>query len=113
MVFSFHAAGPVSPPPSVLFAPLPHFLSRSPVFRMFFHSPYAATPLFATLTKTAGVCINNSQIGTSPISTERNSRELSNGNNHRYSAYCLAPLPASVPQWAPLPHGRVRPRLRP
>src|SRR4029077_5335833 len=54
---------------------------------MFFHSPYPATPLFATLmrllhpgrfcgTKTAGVCTNNSQIGTSAISTERNSLEL-------------------------------------
>jgi len=42
---------------------------------MFFHSPYPATPLFATLmrllhpgrfcgTKTAGVCTNNSQLGT-------------------------------------------------
>src|SRR5271163_164970 len=29
-----------------------------------FHSPYPATPLFATLTKTAGVCTNNSHSGT-------------------------------------------------
>jgi hypothetical protein len=34
------------------------------IFRIFFQVPYAATPLFATLTKTAGVCTNNSQFGT-------------------------------------------------
>src|SRR5712664_3857680 len=36
----------------------------SPIFRIFFQVPYPATPLFATLTKTAGVCINNSYSGT-------------------------------------------------
>src|SRR6267378_2960014 len=36
----------------------------SPIFRIFFQVPYPATPLFATLTKTAGVCTNNSHSGT-------------------------------------------------
>src|SRR5690349_19519447 len=31
---------------------------------MLFHLPYPASPLLATLTKTAGVCTNNSQLGT-------------------------------------------------
>src|SRR6266851_7873337 len=34
------------------------------VFRTLFQVPYPATPLFATLTKTAGVCTNNSHSGT-------------------------------------------------
>ncbi len=42
----------------------PHLLLSSPIFRIFFQVPYPATPLFATLTKTAGVCINNSHCGT-------------------------------------------------
>ncbi len=33
---------------------------RSSILRTHFQVPYPATPLFATLTKTAGVCINNS-----------------------------------------------------
>src|SRR5260370_26094216 len=37
------------------------------IFRIFFQVPYAATPLFATLTKTAGVCTNNSQLGTTSL----------------------------------------------
>src|SRR5467141_569588 len=36
----------------------------SPIFRTLFQVPYPATPLFATLTKTAGVCTNNSHSGT-------------------------------------------------
>src|SRR6266478_6544703 len=36
----------------------------SPIFRIFFQVPYPATPLFATLAKTAGVCTNNSHSGT-------------------------------------------------
>src|SRR5271167_657865 len=36
-----------------------------------FHSPYPVSPLFATLTKTAGVCINNSHCGNHPIRTIR------------------------------------------
>src|SRR5882762_3434315 len=35
----------------------------SPIFRIFFQVPYPATPLFATLTKTAEVCTNNSHSG--------------------------------------------------
>src|SRR5712664_32253 len=34
------------------------------VFRTLFQVPYPATPLFATLTRTAGVCTNNSHSGT-------------------------------------------------
>ena len=37
------------------------------VFRTFFQVPYPATPLFATLTKTAGVCTNNSHSGTTSL----------------------------------------------
>src|SRR5712664_1937970 len=33
------------------------------VFRTLFQVPYPATPLFAALTKTAGVCTNNSHSG--------------------------------------------------
>jgi hypothetical protein len=36
----------------------------SPIFRMHFQVPYPVSPLFATLTKTAGVCTNNSHSGT-------------------------------------------------
>ncbi len=42
-------------------------LNHSPlssIFRIFFQVPYPATPLFATLAKTAGVCTNNSHSGT-------------------------------------------------
>src|SRR5258708_4823483 len=41
-----------------------------PVFRRFFQVPYDVTPLFATLTKTAGVCTLSSRNGTSE-STEK------------------------------------------
>src|SRR5216684_7745943 len=66
----------VSPGRSVFSPPLPltSFLLSSilpyiitsllPVFRIFFQVPYPATLLFATLTKTAGVCTNNSHSGT-------------------------------------------------
>ncbi len=45
---------------------LHHYIITSllPVFRIFFQVPYPATPLFATLAKTAGVCTNNSHSGT-------------------------------------------------
>ncbi len=36
----------------------------SSILRTLFQVPYPATPLFATLTKTAGVCTQNSQCGT-------------------------------------------------
>jgi len=35
-----------------------------PIFRTLFQVPYPASPLFATLAKTAGVCTNNSHSGT-------------------------------------------------
>ena len=43
----------------------------SSVLRILFHLPYPASPLLATLTKTAGVCTNNSQFRTlcSPLAT--------------------------------------------
>jgi hypothetical protein len=41
-----------------------HPVPLSPIFRIFFQVPYPATPLFATLAKTAGVCTNNSHSGT-------------------------------------------------
>ncbi len=45
----------------------PHLLCRhsvSPGFRRFFQVRYALSPLFVTLTKTAGVCLLSSQSGT-------------------------------------------------
>jgi len=48
------------------------FASLSPIFRIFFQVPYPVTPLFATLTKTAGVCTNNSQNGTFRLLSEWN-----------------------------------------
>src|SRR5260370_15509170 len=41
-----------------------HPVPLSPIFRIFFQVPYPVTPLFATLTKTAGVCTNTSHSGT-------------------------------------------------
>jgi hypothetical protein len=41
--------------------------ASSSIFRTLFQVPYPATPLFATLTKTAGVCTNNSHSGTRPV----------------------------------------------
>src|SRR2546421_6094566 len=87
--------------------PVPHLLPSSSIFRIFFQVPYPATPLFATLTKTAGVCTNNSHNGTSPLTTERNSHELAIRNNHHQFQFCPAPLPAAHSQRAPLPPGRL------
>src|SRR5216684_7395507 len=61
--------------PSSASPPLFHLLHQpllplsSPIFRIFFQVRYPATPLFATLTKTAGVCTNNSHSEThvSPV----------------------------------------------
>ncbi len=52
--------------PTPLF-PLFPLLLLSPIFRILFQVPYPATPLFGTLTKTAGVCANNSQCGRFPL----------------------------------------------
>ncbi len=49
-------------------ATLPTFKLAS-VFRTLFQVRYPATPLFATLTQTAGVCTNNSHSGTRPITS--------------------------------------------
>ncbi len=40
------------------------------ILRTHFQVPYPATPLFATLTKTAGVCTNNSHSGTSSLQAQ-------------------------------------------
>jgi hypothetical protein len=53
---------------------LQHF-PFSPIFRTFFQVPYPATPVFAALTKTAGVYTNNSQNGTSRLTPQRNSHD--------------------------------------
>jgi hypothetical protein len=60
--------------------PLSHLLPSSPIFRIFFQVPYPATPLFATLTKTAGVYTNNSQNGTFRLPSERNVPALAGWN---------------------------------
>ncbi len=58
----------------------------SPIFRTLFQVPYPGSPLFATLTKTAGVCTNNSHSGTTshkssiPLSTVN--LELSTSTEH-------------------------------
>jgi hypothetical protein len=41
--------------------------SSTSIFRIFFQVPYPLSPLLATLTKTAGVCTNNSHSGTHHI----------------------------------------------
>src|SRR5437660_8768455 len=99
----------VSPTLSVFSAPfhLPPLLPSSPIFRIFFQVSYPVTPLFAALTKTAGVCTNNSHNGTSPLTTERNSHELAIRNNHHQFQFCPAPLPAAHSQRAPLSHGHL------
>src|SRR5260370_25893367 len=67
--------GPAKPTRSPrLPTPLFPLLLLSPIFRILFQVPYPATPLFGTLTKTAGVCANNSQCGKFPIALERNSQ---------------------------------------
>src|SRR5258708_27133153 len=65
----------------------------SPVFRTFFQVPYPATPLFATLTKTAGVCSNNSHSGTSsprasPMATHHTPFYSSAFFSHSCALFC-------------------------
>ena len=54
--------------PNIFLPPIPaHTLAfpfLSSIFRTFFQVPYPVSPLLATLTKTAGVCTNNSHSGT-------------------------------------------------
>ncbi len=63
---------PFSPCPAFCF----HFLALLPslfsISSPLFHFPYPLSPLFATLTQTAGVCTNNSQNGTFRILLEWN-----------------------------------------
>src|SRR4029077_3962331 len=70
MIRRYYAEPPRSIPLCVLCAsalgsPTPslHHFPVSPIFGTFFQVPYPVTPLFATTTKTAGVC-NNSHSGT-------------------------------------------------
>jgi hypothetical protein len=55
--------------------PGPHRSPLSPIFRTHFQVPYPVSPAVATLTKTAGMCTNNSYSGTrhSALTTLRNS----------------------------------------
>ena len=61
VVFSLHLAEPVSDYPMRIVVLSEHRESKDlslpalpPVFHIFFRLPYPATPVFATLTKTAG-----------------------------------------------------------
>src|SRR5437660_4146431 len=56
---------PGKPPPSPCLCS--SMATPSPVLRTHFQVPYPASPVFATLTKTAGVCTNNSQLATTPL----------------------------------------------
>src|SRR5229473_941966 len=51
----------------------------SSILRTHFQVPYPATPLFATLTKTAGVCTNNSQFGSYPSRLETQKERIGRG----------------------------------
>jgi hypothetical protein len=57
--------------PNIFLPPIPaHTLAfpfLSSIFRTFFQVPYPVSPLLATLTKSAGVCTNNSHSGTRPV----------------------------------------------
>src|SRR5712672_2742468 len=81
---------------TLLFHPPPSFPS-SPIFRIFFQVPYPASPLFATLTKTAGVCTNNSQNEKLSITPERNSHESRNRLPHQSLDLRSSPLSAAHP----------------
>jgi hypothetical protein len=69
---SFADPHPLNPVTSILYknvggrehSQLSHRSPLSPIFRTFFQVPYPATPLSAALTKTIGVCTNNSHSGT-------------------------------------------------
>ena len=51
--------------------------SRLPsIFRTLFQVPYPASPLFAALTQTAGVCTQNSHSGTQPQRSSLNRRAI-------------------------------------
>ena len=66
-----------------------------------FHFPYPVTSLFATLTRTAGVCTNNSQTGTrySPISTRHRTQALS----FHTLAHSFAPREMPTPLFSSIP----------
>src|SRR5260370_25801409 len=52
-----------SPIPAFNLSTCQHALHEPPTFCIVFQVPYPATPLFATLTKTPGMCTNNSHSG--------------------------------------------------
>jgi hypothetical protein len=71
--------------------------ASSSIFRTLFQVPYPATPLFATLTQTAGVCTNNSHSGTSP-SLRQPSREHQSQQVLPLCPYpSISLLPLSIP----------------
>src|SRR5712671_6767283 len=53
---------PAKTPPSLCLCA--SVAAPSPILRTHFQVPYPASPVFATLTKTAGVCTNNSRFDT-------------------------------------------------
>jgi hypothetical protein len=52
----------------------------SSILRIHFQVPYLATPLLATLTKTAGVCRDSSHFGTEPFSLATRHCPVHSGN---------------------------------
>src|SRR5437899_1548745 len=78
-----------------------------------FHFPYLVTPLFATLTKTTGVCTNSSQNGTSRLLPERNSHESPNCYRRQRLQLRPASLSVSHRQRSSLPHGHLCSAFRP
>jgi hypothetical protein len=75
---------PVSEPGFTLHAALPTHNRAASILRTLFQVPYPVSPVFATLTKTAGVCTNNSHSG----SPECNRGELAAHHSRLYSTPC-------------------------
>src|SRR5712664_4279754 len=57
----------------------------SSILRTHFQVPYPATPLFATLTETAGVCTHNSQFGSYPSRLETQKERIGRGKPRPYT----------------------------
>src|SRR5229473_2512249 len=78
--------------PSPLLAPCP--FAPHPIFRTLFQVPYPANPLFATLTKTAGVYTNNSHSGTllSSLATSPHFWRIARTPMTQFSYLGIAPI---------------------
>src|SRR5713226_8910246 len=78
--------------PSPLLAPCP--FAPHPIFRTLFQVPYPANPLFATLTKTAGVYTNNSHSGTllSSLATSPHFWRMARTPMTQFSYLGIAPM---------------------